>query len=306
MAARIATHKLATSTSPLLTTRQSKLRSKALRWAYTENAGAVAITSTLAITDLDDTNIESAVVAITGNYANGQDALAFANQNGITGSWNATNGTLTLTGSATLAQYQAALRSITYTNTSDNPSTATRTVSFTVNDGDANSNTQTRDIAITAVNDAPVEASIEGSALGYTENDGAVAITSTIAITDVDDTNIESAVVQITSNYANGQDVLAFTNQNGITGSWNATNGTLSLTGSATLAQYQAALRSITYTNTSDNPSTATRTVSFTVNDGDANSNTQTRDINITPSTTLPSRRQSKARPLVIPKTLVQ
>ncbi len=124
---------------------------------------------TIAITDVDDTNIESAVVAITGNYANGQDVLAFTNQNGITGSWNATNGTLTLSGSATLAQYQAALRSITYTNTSDNPSTATRTVSFTVNDGDANSNTQTRDIAITTVNDAPVQASIEGSALGYTK-----------------------------------------------------------------------------------------------------------------------------------------
>ncbi len=124
----------------------------------------------MAITDLDDTNIESAVVAITGNYANGQDVLAFANQSGITGSWNATTGELTLSGSATLAQYQAALRSITYTNTSDNPSTATRTVSFTVNDGDANSNTQTRDINITAVNDAPVEASIEGTALGYTEN----------------------------------------------------------------------------------------------------------------------------------------
>ncbi len=146
----------------------------------------------------------------------------------------------------------------------------------------ANSNTQTRDINITAVNDAPVEASIEGSALGYTENAGAVAITSTIAISDVDDTHIESAVVQITGNYANGQDVLAFTNQNGITGSWNATNGTLTLSGSATLGQYEAALRSITYTNTSDNASTATRTVSFTVNDGSANSNTQTRDFNIT------------------------
>ncbi len=328
---------------------------------------------------------------------------------------NATNGTLTLSGSATLAQYEAALRSFTYTNTSDNPSTATRTVSFTVNDGSANSNTQTRDINITAVNDAPVQASIEAQPLvirkrwrgsdylnhrnhrlgryayrissrsnhwqlcqrprrpgvhqpkrhhwlvechqrhldshrfrntgslpsrpafnhlhqhqrqsihGHShrqlhrqrwqrkqqhtklatslspqsttrrskrqskvqhwatpKNAGAVAITSTIAITDVDDTNIESAVVQITGNYANGQDVLAFTNQNGITGSWNTTNGTLTLTGSATLAQYEAALRSITYTNTSDNPSTATRTVSFTVNDGSANSNTQTRDINIT------------------------
>ncbi|MEZ6087266.1 MAG: hypothetical protein R3C05_04405 [Pirellulaceae bacterium] len=43
-----------------------------------------------------------------------------------------------------------------------------------------------------------MEASIEGTPLAYTENDGAVAITSTLAVTDVDDTNMESAVVQIT------------------------------------------------------------------------------------------------------------
>ena len=49
----------------------------------------MTVTSTLAISDVDDTNIESAVVQITGNYANGEDVLAFTNQLGITGSWNA-------------------------------------------------------------------------------------------------------------------------------------------------------------------------------------------------------------------------
>jgi hypothetical protein len=63
---------------------------------------------------------------------------------------------LTLTGSATLANYQSALRSVTYLNTSDNPSTATRTVSFVVNDGTRQQHAATRNIAVTAVNDAPV------------------------------------------------------------------------------------------------------------------------------------------------------
>ena len=130
-------------------------------------------------------------------------------------------------------------------------------------------------------NDAPVQSSIEGSSLSYTENDGLVSITSSLAISDADDTHLESAEVQITGNYATGQDVLSFSDQNGITGSWNSTNGTLSLSGSATLAEYEAALRSIAYTNTSENPSTLTRTVSFSVNDGDVNSNTVTRDITI-------------------------
>ncbi len=152
---------------------------------------------------------------------------------------DATNGTLTLSGSATLAQYQAALRSITYTNTSDNPSTATRTVSFTVNDGSVNSNTQTRDIAITAGNDAPVQASIEGSGPWLYRKRWRGSDYLNHRNPDLDDTHIESAVVQITGNYANGQDALAFTNPKRLTARGMPPTGTLTLTGSATLAQYQ-------------------------------------------------------------------
>ena len=75
---------------------------------------AVAITSTIALSDLDDTNIESAVVAITANYVNGQDVLSFVNTANITGSWDAGSGTLTLSGTDTVANYQAALRSVTF------------------------------------------------------------------------------------------------------------------------------------------------------------------------------------------------
>ena len=137
-------------------------------------------------------------------------------------------------------------------------------------------------VNITDVNDAPVESTIEGTALAYTENDGAVAITSTIVISDVDDTNIESALIQFTGNYVNGEDVLAFTDQNGIAGSWNATTGEMTLSGTATLGEYETAIRSITYENTSGDPSIVTRTVSFTVHDGDVDSNTLTRDIDVT------------------------
>ncbi|WP_172730226.1 hypothetical protein, partial [Neorhizobium tomejilense] len=172
-------------------------------------------------------------------------------------------------GSATKAQYEAALESIKYNNTSDDPSTQTRTVSFSVHDGDAWSNAGTASITVTATNEAPVISNVGGT-LAYTENDAAKVIDSSITISDADDTNINSATVKITGNYANGQDVLSFTNQNGITGSWDASTGTLTLSGSATKAQYEAALESIKYNNTSDDPSTQTRTVSFSVHDGDA------------------------------------
>ncbi|MDZ8109755.1 MAG: putative Ig domain-containing protein [Nostoc sp. DedQUE12a] len=246
---------------------------------YTENA-TIAIDSAITVSDTDSSNLVSATISITSGFFSGQDTLAFTNQNGITGSYNSSTGVLTLTGSATIANYQTALRSITYTNSSDNPTATPRTVSFVVNDGTANSTAVTRNINITVVNDAPV-ITATNSALAYTEN-ATTAIDSAIALSDVDSDNLSSATVSISSGFVSGQDILAFTNQNGITGSYNSSTGLLTLTGSATIANYQTALRSISYTNSSDNPTTTPRTVSFVVNDGTTNSTAVTRNINIT------------------------
>ncbi|RJP62004.1 MAG: LamG domain-containing protein, partial [Ignavibacteriales bacterium] len=249
---------------------------------YSEGDGEVQITSTLSVSDVDDVNLDSAIVQVTTNYQNSEDELTFVNQNGITGLWNGSLGTLTLTGTATLANYQTALRSIYFRNTSDNPSTLLRTISFTVNDGDSNSNTITRQISFTTINDAPVLASIEPSQLIIAENNLPVIITSTLTATDIDDVNLESAVIQISGNYQNDQDVLSFNDQLGITGAWDNVTGMLTLSGTSSVVNYQTALRNVSYSNTSNNPSTLVRTVSFSVNDGDLNSNAITRQIIIT------------------------
>jgi YVTN family beta-propeller protein len=246
--------------------------------AYTENATTV-LDAGITATDVDSANLASAAVSVTTNYQNGQDVLAFTNQNGIVGTWTAATGILTLVGSATVANYQTALRSITYTNTSDAPNTATRTVTFAVNDGTAASNTASRQITITAVNDAPVLTTTVAN-LTYTEN-ATTALDAGITVIDVDSSNLSSATVTMTTSYQNGQDTLAFSNQNGIVGTWTAATGVLALSGSATVANYQTALRSITYTNTSDAPVTTARTVSFVANDGTANSTPTTRNITI-------------------------
>ncbi len=249
---------------------------------YTENGAPIGITGNLTIGDVDDTNVESATVSITGNFVTGADVLAFTDQLGITGSYDTNTGILTLTGSAALADYETALRSVTYQNTSDNPSTSARTISFIVNDGDNNSNLLSRNISITAVNDPPVLTNIEVAPALYTENGPPISITGNLTVSDVDDTNIDSATVSITGNFVTGEDVLAFTDQLGITGSYDTNTGILTLTGSATLADYETAFHSVTYQNTSDNPSTSNRTISFVINDGDDNSNLLSRDILIT------------------------
>ena len=252
--------------------------------AYAEGQAATVISGAINIVDVDHTNLTGATVQITGNYVNGEDALSFTSMFGLTGTFDAPTGTMTITGTTSVANYRTAIRSVRYQNTNNStPSTLARTVSFTVTDGVDNSNTQSRDINVTAVNDVPVLAAIELTSLPYSEGDPATVITSTTTINDVDNTNIASASIRITINYANGQDVLDFTSAFGITGTFTAATGTLALTGPASLADYQSALQQVTYRNTNNNaPSTAMRTVSFTVNDGAGNSNTLTRTITFT------------------------
>jgi hypothetical protein len=92
---------------------------------------------------------------------------------GITGSFDAGTGTLTLTGPATLADWQTVLQSVAYQNTSDNPSVAPRTVTLIVNDGALDSAPATRTINVTAVNDAP----------SLTNNNLAIADGATVTLT---------------------------------------------------------------------------------------------------------------------------
>ena len=95
-----------------------------------------------------DTDVTGATMTIGTGYQSGSDTLHFTNTAQITGNYS--GGVLTLSGSATSAQYQAALQSITFSSTS--LSTATRNISIVVNDsgdtGNVNSNTATTQIVV--------------------------------------------------------------------------------------------------------------------------------------------------------------
>ncbi|MEM7067356.1 MAG: choice-of-anchor C family protein [Pseudomonadota bacterium] len=119
------------------------------------------------------------------------------------------------------------------------------------------------------------------SVLNYTEGDPATAVAPRTQLSDVDDTNLEGATIQITGNYQNGQDILAFVDTATITGSFVAATGTLTLTGTDTVANYQAAIRSVTYNNTSASPNESQRTVEVIVNDGTTNSSASVTLINV-------------------------
>ncbi len=98
------------------------------------------------ITDVGKTNVAGATIKVAnggGNavpgdelYVNGQQSGALGN--GVTASWSAATGTLTLAGGATLAVYDALLGEVTYQDGGTDSSTGShpgRTVTWTINDG---------------------------------------------------------------------------------------------------------------------------------------------------------------------------
>ncbi len=130
------------------------------------------------------------------------------------------------------------------------------------------------DTAPAAVNNSPVVTA--GGTLTYdaaAAGAPATAIDGSVTVADVDSTNVTGATVQIITGFASGEDVLGFTDTATIKGSYNPATGLLTLTGTDTLANYQAALRAVTYQNTSGSALGANRTIAFQVDDGSGANN---------------------------------
>ena len=173
----------------------------------------------------------------------------------------------------TVRRATRASASLTYTPSAN--FSGTDSFTFKANDGTTDSETATVTVAVTAVNDAPV-VSGAGATLAYTENASATVIDADLTLSDVDSNNLTGATVTISGNFrSGGEDVLAFTAASGsnITGSFNNSTGVLTLSGTTTKALYEQTLESVTYQNTSDNPSTSARTISWQVNDGSGANN---------------------------------
>jgi gliding motility-associated-like protein len=239
--------------------------------SYTENNPPVVIGPGIVLQDVDNSNLSGATVSMTTNFTSGEDVLVFTNQNGITGVYDPATGVLTLSGTSSVLNYQTALRSVSYQNTSENPVVFTRTISFQADDGMNLSSPDTRSVNVIATNDAPVLTSTLTNPPAYVSGD--YVIDNTIAISDLDNLNLNSATISIVSGFASSEDELIFTNQGGISGSYNPSSGVLTLSGSALLTVYRDALRTVVYSNSSTSPVSTGRTIEFIVNDGSDNSN---------------------------------
>ena len=282
--------------------------------AYVENGASVAFADASATTITDDGANLNRLSAAVGNYVAGDriiiDGTTIALTNGASGTTSGNSigytvsvgggtATLTLTGTKTVAIYQTILRNARFDSTSDDPTAnganLTRSISVIAYDsGNVPSNVAVGTVNVTAVTDAPVIGGA-GNTRSYTENAGAVTLESGLSVTDVDDTQLASGSVTISAGFTAG-DTLTWTNQAGIIASYNSGTGVLSLSGAASLATYQALLRSVAYLSSSDDPTatSASRTITWSLTDANsdgagAGTATATTTVNITPVNDAPT-----------------
>ncbi|WPP50133.1 tandem-95 repeat protein [Catalinimonas niigatensis] len=133
--------------------------------SYSRNDPPVNIASTLSITDIDNSSLQSATVSFGQTapfyYNENEDLLEYITTGGINGVWDAVNGVLTLSGEASISNYISTISSITYVNQQSDPVPNPRELNFTVNDGDQDSPTIIRYIVIDGSNIPPQLADFE-------------------------------------------------------------------------------------------------------------------------------------------------
>lgn len=237
------------------------------------NGGVTTGTIAVTVTAVNDTPVAVADLATTDEDATLTIAATqlAANDSDVDGDGltvTAVASTVTTFGTVGLSS-----GTITYTPAANFHGSAD--FSYTLSDGNGGTTSGTVAITVASFNDAPV-VTASGGGVTYVENAAAEVVDPGVALADTDHAALAGATIELASGCSSPEDVLALSSPPlGITVTgYSAATCTLTLTGAASVAVYQAALRLVTYANTSDAPATAARVVRFTVDDGATASNT--------------------------------
>ncbi|MCP4168288.1 MAG: hypothetical protein GY759_20685, partial [Chloroflexi bacterium] len=265
-------------------------------------------------------NYDGASVTLARNGgANGEDVFsetgtlsaltegASFNLGGLTIGRVTTNsaGTLVLSfnTNATTALVNSAMQQIAYSNSSDAPPVSAQ-IDWSFDDGNTTDSqgtggalqaTGSTTVTITPENDEPV-VTASGGVTSYSEQATATVIDSAITITDpdgydgTDPSDQYNANIKITGNYE-ATDILGFSDTANIQGNQVGDTLILSVIGgqTASVAEFQAAIRTVTFYNSSDTPSELDRTISFYFDDGVDASIASTKTVQVTPVNDAPS-----------------
>ena len=210
------------------------------------NAGAVLVTDAAAtVTDADTTNLTQLTVALASPHTGDTLAANNAAHPGI--AWSFAGNTLTLSGSASQSDYTDILRTITYNNTSPPVGVGQVVLNFSASDGTLTSTTETTTINVADVVDLNGAAGGTGFSNTYDGVTAAnVADAANATVNGPGAANLTQMTVAISGTHTG--DVLAATLSGGITSTF--ASGTLTLSGSSSVANYQAVLRTVKYSNT--------------------------------------------------------
>ncbi len=137
--------------------------------AYTEGGLTITPLQNIVLSDVDSPSLTGATVTIASGFVAGDlmrlsDGTSGVTASGITFNYNPATGVMTLSGSASAADYQAALATLYFKTNADDPGTA-RTITVTATDGTDTSIIANLNLTITPTNDAPVN-SVPGGQFG--------------------------------------------------------------------------------------------------------------------------------------------
>ena len=220
--------------------------------------GTVVLSPTVVLTD-DAGMLSGATVSIAGPGSDPSDTLSFTGSGGITGSY--ANGVLTLTGDATVAAYKSVLQSVSF-STDAQSLIGLRTITWSAVDEDGVSSLPglTEVVVIGEINAPP---SVVATPVGVVTAGQSTVVSPIVTIVNDPGEDLSGATVTITLG-GDASDVLSFTGSGGITGSY--ANGVLTLSGNASVADYQTVLQSVSFA-TDASGLVGVRTIEFSVTD---------------------------------------
>ncbi|MCH9662935.1 MAG: hypothetical protein K0U66_04665, partial [Gammaproteobacteria bacterium] len=181
---------------------------------FTEGSGAVTVTDIdSTVSDVDNTTYDQFGINLSGFVDGSSEKVTIGGYTFTHGSAETVVRTVgstdfeidfdgtgfsiqrDISGEMPQADLQILIRSITYENTSSDPTIGDRTIDFIPQDGDALVGlTSISTITVAAANDVPVITNLGGDTLAYTEGDGASVIdqSTNAAVTDVDSSDFDT------------------------------------------------------------------------------------------------------------------
>ncbi|NBB13728.1 hypothetical protein, partial [Pseudomonas sp. SLFW] len=263
------------------------------------HTGPVAIADTdLKIADSDSPDLKSATISIGGTHITGDALAAGTLPSTIVASVSADGSSIVLTAKdgtvASQADFEAAIKAITFATSSTD--TSTRTINVVVNDGIVDSAPAVTTITVSpnVVPTIDLDGNDSSGATGTGYNTsltlghtGPIAIADTdLKIADSDSPDLKSATISINGTHITGDALAAGTLPTTIVASVSADGSSIVLTAKdgtvASQADFEAAIKAITFGTSSTD--TTTRTINVIVNDGIVDSAPAVTTISVSPN----------------------